>query len=167
MLADDLSFEVRGPDADDTVWLDYDGGSLTGAINLGTLEDFTARKAISLRNAGNAALAQAFGHLVIPGNAEAQRIFDGERALLVWREHRGLSLEELGRRSGLSADYLAKCEAGERRLSEANARLVAGILGIAHCELQPFPSAFGHCGFMLGASSPEEEDELIRSMEMG
>jgi hypothetical protein len=167
MVADDLTFEVKGPDADNFVWLHYDGDMWTGVVNLGHPDEPLARKAVSLKEAGSAALAKAFGHLVIPDDPHAERIFSGERALLVWRERRRLSIDEVATRAGLSADYLAKCEAGTRHLSEANARAVASVLGVDPCELQPFPSAFGHCGFMLGANSSQEEDKLIRSIEMG
>jgi hypothetical protein len=41
---------------------------------------------------------------------------------------------------------------------------LAKALAIYHCELQAFPSAFGHCGFALSLS-PDDEDEFIRSAE--
>ena len=91
---------------------------------------------------------------------QAERLFAGERALPIWREHLCLSVEDLAKRTGLSADYLRKVEAGKRRLGETNARSVAGVLGIDPCELQPFASAFGHCGFALSLS-PEDEERLL------
>jgi transcriptional regulator with XRE-family HTH domain len=90
-----------------------------------------------------------------------ERIFDGENALLVWREARGLSIEELAKRTNLAVAYLRKCEDGKRHLSPANEKVVAKALDIDPCELEPFPSAFGHCSLAL--SLVGDEGEILRT----
>jgi len=44
----------------------------------------------------------------------ARRIIEGESAVRVWREFRGLSLRALAARAGVSAGYLSEIEAGKK-----------------------------------------------------
>ncbi|WP_192499256.1 helix-turn-helix domain-containing protein [Skermanella pratensis] len=44
----------------------------------------------------------------------AGRIINGESAVRVWREFRGLSLRALAAKSGVSAGYLSEIEAGKK-----------------------------------------------------
>jgi len=44
----------------------------------------------------------------------ARRIVEGESAVRVWREFRGLSLRALAARAGVSAGYLSEIEAGKK-----------------------------------------------------
>lgn len=48
-----------------------------------------------------------------PGDV-VERLVNGEHPVRVWREHRGLTQEELGTRAGLSGPYLSQIESGKR-----------------------------------------------------
>ena len=48
-----------------------------------------------------------------PGDV-VERLVEGENPVRVWREHRGLTQEELGARTGLSGPYLSQIESGKR-----------------------------------------------------
>ena len=50
---------------------------------------------------------------LIPGDV-VERLVEGENPVRVWREHRGLTQEELGARTGLSGPYLSRIESGKR-----------------------------------------------------
>ena len=50
---------------------------------------------------------------LIPGDV-VERLVEGENPVRVWREHRGLTQEELGARTGLSGPYLSQIESGKR-----------------------------------------------------
>lgn len=62
----------------------------------------------------------------------AQRIANGESALKVLREWRGLSLADLALAAGADAEQLARAEAGEAKLDAATAIRLA-----PHLRLQP------------------------------
>jgi len=44
----------------------------------------------------------------------ANRIIEGENAVRVWREFRGLSLRALAAKAGVSVSYLSEIEAGKK-----------------------------------------------------
>ena len=44
----------------------------------------------------------------------AKRIMEGENAVRVWREFRGLSLRALAAKAGVSAGYLSEIEVGKK-----------------------------------------------------
>lgn len=44
----------------------------------------------------------------------AKRIMEGENAVRVWREFRGLSLRALATKAGVSAGYLSEIETGKK-----------------------------------------------------
>ena len=50
---------------------------------------------------------------LIPGDV-VERLVEGENPVRVWREHRGLTQEELGARTRLSGPYLSQIESGKR-----------------------------------------------------
>ncbi len=60
---EELRFRVKGPDADDTVWLVYEGARHSGFINLGKGGDPDAQLALRL-NSDGAGLQRAFGRMV-------------------------------------------------------------------------------------------------------
>lgn len=49
---------------------------------------------------------------VIPAEV-VERLVDGESPVKVWREHRGLTQEDLGEQVGLSGSYLSQIESGK------------------------------------------------------
>ena len=55
-------------------------------------------------------------------------ILDGENAIKVWREFRGISQTELAERTGISAPYLSQLESGKRKGSEEVLSAIAGVL---------------------------------------
>ena len=64
-MADDqrFTFGVKGPDADDVVWLRYDSPERRGLINLGGPGDPDADLALNL-GGDSSALERSFGRLV-------------------------------------------------------------------------------------------------------
>lgn len=55
--------------------------------------------------------------------------------LRLWREHKGVSQEELGRRAGMSANSISFLERGERKPRNSTRRVLADALGIKPEEL--------------------------------
>ncbi len=69
----------------------------------------------------------------------ATRLLSGDNPVRVWREHRGLSLRELGRRAGVSPQLLSEIETGKKEGSLRTLRAIARELGVALDELVPWP----------------------------
>ncbi len=65
----------------------------------------------------------------------ADRLIDGEAALRVWREHRGLSQSTLARSSGVSRVQIVDIEAGRNTGSVRTLRRLADALDIAVDDL--------------------------------
>ena len=59
----------------------------------------------------------------------ARRIIEGENAVRVWREFRGLSLRALAAKAGVSAGYLSEIEAGKKPGSVEAYKALAEALG--------------------------------------
>lgn len=58
-----------------------------------------------------------------------------------WRELRRMSLAELARQAGTSAQQMGRLEAGKRRLTVGWMEKLAGPLGVSPAELMPGPSS--------------------------
>ncbi len=58
-----------------------------------------------------------------------KRMIAGESPIRVWREHRGLTITELARKTSLSRSHLAQVESGKRRGSSDALRAIAAALG--------------------------------------
>ena len=56
------------------------------------------------------------------------RILDGENALRVWREYRGLTVKQLAEKAGVSAPFVSQIETGQREGSVATMRKLAEAL---------------------------------------
>jgi transcriptional regulator with XRE-family HTH domain len=56
------------------------------------------------------------------------RILDGENALRVWREHRGLTVKQLADLAGISASFVSQMESGRREGSVETMRRIAAAL---------------------------------------
>jgi DNA-binding XRE family transcriptional regulator len=65
------------------------------------------------------------------------RVLDGESAVAVWREHRGLTLTALAKAAGLSTPYVSQIEAGKRVGTVTALRAIAKALNIGLDELAP------------------------------
>ncbi|MGZ8387944.1 MAG: helix-turn-helix domain-containing protein [Rhodoplanes sp.] len=56
------------------------------------------------------------------------RILDGENALRVWREYRGLTVKQLADKAGVSAPFVSQIETGQREGSLETMRKLAEAL---------------------------------------
>jgi DNA-binding XRE family transcriptional regulator len=62
--------------------------------------------------------------------AVVNRLLEGESPILVWREHRGLTQEQLGKAVGLGQNTISAIERGERHGSVPKLRAIAKALGV-------------------------------------
>jgi ribosome-binding protein aMBF1 (putative translation factor) len=67
----------------------------------------------------------------------ANRILDGENALRVWREYRGLSVAELAETSGYGYSMISKVEAGTRQGTIALWKALAAALRVLPEDIMP------------------------------
>lgn len=67
------------------------------------------------------------------------RILDGESAVTVWREHRGMTQAALARAAGLSTAYVSQIEAGKRVGTVTALRSIAKALKVGLDELAASP----------------------------
>lgn len=65
------------------------------------------------------------------------RILDGENALRVWREYRGLGIAELAEKSGYGNSMISKIETGARQGTVAFWNAVAAALGVTPDDIMP------------------------------
>jgi DNA-binding XRE family transcriptional regulator len=63
------------------------------------------------------------------------RILDGENALRVWREYRGLTVKQLAEKAGVSAPFVSQIETGQRDGSIETMRKIAGVLKLSLDDL--------------------------------
>jgi DNA-binding XRE family transcriptional regulator len=70
--------------------------------------------------------------------ALVERLANGEQPLKVWREYRGLTQTELGKKLGLSKMTISALETGKRDTSSRNWRRLAGALSVDIDDLIPF-----------------------------
>lgn len=97
-----------------------------------TAEDFAdIEAALSVRERIEAGTEE-----LVPA-AVADRLIDGESALKVWREYRGLSQTGLARLSGASRVQIADIEAGRGTGSVRTLRMLADSLRITLDDLVP------------------------------
>lgn len=89
-----------------------------------------------------AAADRAMGELargedeIVPGDI-AHRLLAGENPLRVWREHRGLTQEELAAAAGVGKSYVSQIEAKKKPGSVAVLQRLAGALGLDLDDLAP------------------------------
>ncbi|MDQ6759020.1 MAG: helix-turn-helix transcriptional regulator [Acidobacteriota bacterium] len=67
---------------------------------------------------------------VIPFEITERRVA-GESTIKIWREHRGLTQDELGQASGVSRSMIAAIEAGHKRGSIVTLKKLAAVLGVS------------------------------------
>jgi DNA-binding XRE family transcriptional regulator/PHD/YefM family antitoxin component YafN of YafNO toxin-antitoxin module len=63
------------------------------------------------------------------------RLLDGENALRVWREYRGLTLKQLAEQAGVSAPFVSQIESSQREGSIETMRKIAAALNISLDDL--------------------------------
>jgi DNA-binding XRE family transcriptional regulator len=59
-----------------------------------------------------------------------RRELEGESAVKLWREHRGLTQQELAKRAGISKPYLSQIETGKRQGTVETLNAIAGALDV-------------------------------------
>ena len=80
--------------------------------------------------------SKTFAEKLARGEEEAipvevvERLVDGESPVRVWREHRGLTQEDLGEQVGLSGSYLSQIESGKREGTVKVYAALARALGV-------------------------------------
>ncbi|SLK09711.1 helix-turn-helix transcriptional regulator [Novosphingobium mathurense] len=99
------------------------------------LDEYRAMKAAvidlaDLHSYDRAMAAIARGEEELVPAEVAQRLFDGEAPLRVWREYRGLTQQALANASGVNRVQIANIEAGDRVGSVATLGKLADALGI-------------------------------------
>ncbi len=62
--------------------------------------------------------------------AVVNAILDGENAIRVWREHRGLSVKALAELAGVAPAYLSQIETGKREGTVSTLSKIAKALGV-------------------------------------
>jgi ribosome-binding protein aMBF1 (putative translation factor) len=65
------------------------------------------------------------------------RILDGENALRVWREYRGMSISELAEKSGYGHSMISKIEGGTRQGTVALWNALAAALKVLPEDIMP------------------------------
>lgn len=81
--------------------------------------------------AGDKARAEiAAGRDELVPSAMLDRLLDGENAVRVWRQHRGMNARELAAAAGLSAAYLSEIETGRKAPGLAALRKLAAALRV-------------------------------------
>ncbi len=97
------------------------------------------RLSAALEDADDAALFDA-AHAADDGfripAAVANAILDGEQAVKVWREHRGLTQDTLAGKAGISKAYLCQIETRKRVGALKTLRAIADALAISLNELR-------------------------------
>ena len=74
--------------------------------------------------------AMAEGEELIPSEV-TYAILDGGNPVRVWREHRGLTQQQLAEAAGISVPYLSQIESGKRRGSADVLAAIAKELGLS------------------------------------
>src|SRR5699024_2694216 len=81
--------------------------------------------------AGDKARAEiAAGRDELVPSAMLDCLLDGENAVRVWRQHRGMNARELAAAAGLSAAYLSEIETGRKAPGLAALRKLAAALRV-------------------------------------
>lgn len=65
------------------------------------------------------------------------RILDGENALRVWREYRGMTISELAEKSGYGYSMISKIESGARQGTVALWNAIAAALKVLPEDIMP------------------------------
>lgn len=95
-----------------------------------------------LRAAGATLALGSDGPAPVPAIV-AHRIADGDNAVRVWREYRGLKAIELARAAGMSAPYLSEIETGKKDGTFRTMAAIADVLHVSLDDLAPPPDEEG------------------------
>lgn len=89
-----------------------------------------------LRAAMDAEARRGGGEEYLPAEM-VDRLLAGEAPLRVWRKHRGLTLQALGRKAGISHAYLSQIEQGVRKGTLKAWRALAAALDLTLDDIMP------------------------------
>ena len=73
---------------------------------------------------------------VVPGSL-VNRLIDGENAIRVWREYRGLTAAHLAAKAEISPAYLSELETGKKTGTVETLRKIANVLKLDIDDLVP------------------------------
>ena len=104
---------------------------------LAELEDAEDRAAVRARREFESSVGTASARRNYLSAAEARRLLDGENAVKLWREKRGLSQRALAGKAQLGNSYLAEIETGRKPGSRAALRKLAAALEVSPEDLDP------------------------------
>jgi transcriptional regulator with XRE-family HTH domain len=90
---------------------------------------------------------------------QCERIFAGESPLRVWREHRGLTADELAEEARVHPYTVQRVENGTKKPTTREMRRLAGALGIHEIDLGIHGKAYGGCSDL----DIDEDEVLARS----
>ncbi len=106
---------------------------------LEALEDAEDIAALEAAAAREQALGEGAAHANYLSAELVSRLLAGEHPLRIWREHRGLSQEGLGRKASIARSYLAEIEGNKKPGSLDAYRKLANALGLTVDDLLPEP----------------------------
>lgn len=86
--------------------------------------------------AAKAAQRRSDGEEYLPA-AMVDRLLNGENALKIWRQFRGITQTQLGQRVGVSCGQISYVEKGERRGSPILWRALADALNVTLDDIMP------------------------------
>ena len=95
----------------------------------------------ALEDRADLATVEAFERKLASGEEEllpqavADRLIDGQNAIRVWREHRGMKAVELAAKAGVGQGHLSQIENGKRQGGIATLGRIATALGISVDDL--------------------------------
>jgi ribosome-binding protein aMBF1 (putative translation factor) len=104
---------------------------------LALLEDAEDIAALDSAAARKHAHGEAAAHADYLPAKLVSRLLAGEHPVRIWREHRGLSQEQLAGEAGVARSYLAEIEGGKKPGSASAYRKLANALGLAVDDLMP------------------------------
>ncbi|MDP6343813.1 MAG: helix-turn-helix transcriptional regulator [Alphaproteobacteria bacterium] len=121
--------EIRGPDGrvSHYVLSPDEYGRLTSAAE--DTADLEAGRRVRAEIAGGA-------DELVPA-AIAERLMDGENPVRVWRDHRGLSQQQLAAQAGVTRGMISHIETGKSGMSLEHAASIARALGVSTNDLVP------------------------------
>jgi DNA-binding XRE family transcriptional regulator len=108
---------------------------------LEALEDAEDIAALEVAGARERTLGEEAAHADYLSAELVSRLLEGEHPVRIWREHRGLSQEELASFAGIARSYLAEIEGCRKPGSIDAFRKLARALGLTVDDLLPADQA--------------------------
>jgi DNA-binding XRE family transcriptional regulator len=99
-----------------------------------TMDEFTALEDAADERAAVAAYKATRDDEMIP-HAIVKRLVSGENPIRVWRDHRGMSLDDLASATGKGKSFLSEIENGKKSGSIATLRAIAKALRVELADI--------------------------------